>query len=223
MVTYANGTQLLSTTISSTFQDVQTLLPCNLYLIAVSSLNMFLVPGEPKQVNYTANGKWATGYDGYHAQCKNVGMWIIACVWWVHLYISFCLSQIYLQCQKFWRITAVWVRLPWYHGELCSVLSLTVPQQLIRMVGPCPALPRAQHACWPNWVVAGTTWCGSVPLPKTVRAQAASLPSSKQVSDDHWFKIRTVQLDHIAVYGDGWPSLINTKLFRNPDVNLDEK
>lgn len=58
MVAYANGTQILSTTISSTVQDVQNLLPCNLYLIAVSSLNMFLTPGEPKQVNYTENSKW---------------------------------------------------------------------------------------------------------------------------------------------------------------------
>ncbi|XP_058265731.1 uncharacterized protein LOC131365857 [Hemibagrus wyckioides] len=50
-----NGTQILSMTISSTFQDVQNLLPCNLYLISVSSLNTFLDPGEPKQVNYSAN------------------------------------------------------------------------------------------------------------------------------------------------------------------------
>ncbi|XP_053096527.1 uncharacterized protein LOC113530559 [Pangasianodon hypophthalmus] len=54
-VTDAKGTQILSTTVSSTFQEVQNLLPCKMYLIAVSSLNMFLDPGEPRQVNHTAN------------------------------------------------------------------------------------------------------------------------------------------------------------------------
>ncbi|XP_017343677.1 uncharacterized protein LOC108276481 [Ictalurus punctatus] len=53
--TDANGTQILSTTTSATFQDVQNLLPCKLYVIGVSSVNMFLDPGEAKLVNYTAN------------------------------------------------------------------------------------------------------------------------------------------------------------------------
>lgn len=55
--TDANGTQILSTTTSATFQDVQNLLPCKLYVIGVSSVNMFLDPGEAKLVNYTANSK----------------------------------------------------------------------------------------------------------------------------------------------------------------------
>lgn len=144
--------------------------------------------------------------DGYNTQCKNVSMWIIACVWWVHLYMYFCHSQIYLRWHQFRQITAVWVHLRWYHGVLCTVLTLTMPQQLTRMAGPFPALPRAQHACWTTWIVAGTIWCGSVPLPKTVRAQAASLPSSKQVSEGPWSEIRAVQLDRIAVCVEGWPS-----------------
>ncbi|GAA6076390.1 uncharacterized protein LOC113651476 [Tachysurus ichikawai] len=55
LVSDLNGTLILSTTVSFTFQDVLNILPCNLYLISVSSLNMFLVPGEAKQVNYSVN------------------------------------------------------------------------------------------------------------------------------------------------------------------------
>lgn len=60
-VTDANGTQILSSIISTTSQEVQNLLPCNLYLIAVSSINTFLNPGEPKLVNYSANSTWMIG------------------------------------------------------------------------------------------------------------------------------------------------------------------
>ncbi|KAI5609206.1 hypothetical protein C0J50_6208 [Silurus asotus] len=54
-VTDSKGTLLLSTTVSSTFLDVQNLIPCRLQIITVASMNMFLDAGEPKQVNYTSN------------------------------------------------------------------------------------------------------------------------------------------------------------------------
>ncbi|XP_017573413.2 uncharacterized protein LOC108439482 [Pygocentrus nattereri] len=54
-VTDSRGTQLVSTTTSLTFLDVQNVLPCSLYQISVSSVNTFLEPGESTQVNYTTN------------------------------------------------------------------------------------------------------------------------------------------------------------------------
>lgn len=52
------GTQLVSTTVSTTFLDVQNMLPCATYQIRVSSMNTFLDPGEWNQISYTTNSKW---------------------------------------------------------------------------------------------------------------------------------------------------------------------
>lgn len=45
--------------VSDTKLDVQGILPCSEYLIAVSSFNMFLVPSEPTEYTYTTNSESA--------------------------------------------------------------------------------------------------------------------------------------------------------------------
>ena len=45
--------------ITDTKLDVQGILPCSEYLIAVSSFNMFLVPSEPTKYTYTTNSESA--------------------------------------------------------------------------------------------------------------------------------------------------------------------
>uniref|UniRef100_A0A8B9HN00 Fibronectin type-III domain-containing protein n=1 Tax=Astyanax mexicanus TaxID=7994 RepID=A0A8B9HN00_ASTMX len=55
VVTDSRGSQIVSTTSSTTSLHVQNVLPCSLYQISVSSLNTFMEPGESRQVNFTTN------------------------------------------------------------------------------------------------------------------------------------------------------------------------
>ncbi|KAK1803500.1 hypothetical protein P4O66_020926, partial [Electrophorus voltai] len=52
-VTDSRGLQLVRSLVSSTFLDVQNILPCNSYQISVSSVNMFLEPGESNSIKYS--------------------------------------------------------------------------------------------------------------------------------------------------------------------------